>query len=48
MWIIMPAVRKYHRDKIKVGLKDYFMERLRKIAECEVVELLRLRSITLV
>ena len=44
MWIIVPETREYHRDKIQVGLKGYFMEGSRKVAECEVVELIGLHS----
>jgi len=39
MWIINPATRPFHRDKITVGLKSYFMEGSRRVAECEVIEL---------
>ena len=44
MWIINSKTREYHRGKIQVGLKGYFMEGSRKVAECEVVELLGLHS----
>jgi hypothetical protein len=44
MWIIVPERRPYHYDKIKVGLKGYFMEGTHKVAECEVVEILSLKS----
>lgn len=44
MWIIVPERRPYHSDKIKVGTKGYFMEGSRKVAECEVIEILGLKS----
>jgi hypothetical protein len=44
MWIIMPKMRAYHQDKIQIGLKGHFMEASRKVAECEVVELLGLNT----
>jgi hypothetical protein len=44
MWIIMPQRRYYHRDKIKTGVIGYFMEGLRKVAECEVVGILGMRT----
>ncbi|HET6992871.1 MAG TPA: hypothetical protein VFJ43_16165, partial [Bacteroidia bacterium] len=44
MWIINPERRPEHIGKIKIGLKCYFMEGQRKVAECEVVELLSLNS----
>lgn len=44
MWIINKETRAYHRNKIQVGLKGYFMEGFRKVAECEVIELLGLHT----
>lgn len=44
MWIIMAGMRKFHRDKIKVGLKGYVMEGSRRVAECQVLELLALET----
>lgn len=43
MWILVPEMRNYHRGKINVGLKGYFMEGIRKVAECEVIEILDLQ-----
>jgi hypothetical protein len=40
MWVIVAQRRPYHYDKIKPGVIGYFMEGLRKVAECEVVEIL--------
>jgi len=42
MWIIFPENRPYHYEWIKPGLTGYFMEGLRKLAECEVVEIVGL------
>jgi hypothetical protein len=42
MWIIAPEIRSYHCDKIKIGIIGYFMEGSKKVAECEVIELLGL------
>lgn len=39
MWILVPEMRNYHKDKIHIGLKGYFMEGERKVAECEVIEI---------
>ncbi len=44
MWIADPDRRQYHRDKIKVGLKGYFMEGPRKIAESIIIEILGLST----
>jgi len=42
MWILDPQMRSYHHDKIKVGLIGYFMEGSRRVAECEVIEIIDL------
>ena len=42
MWILIPERRIYHQDKIKLGLRGYFMEGSRRVAECEVIEILDL------
>jgi len=39
MWIANPTWRNYHKEKIKIGLKAFFMEGPRKVAECEVIEI---------
>jgi hypothetical protein len=44
MWIINPQTRPLHRDKIKLGLKGYFMEGSRRVAGCEVVEIVSLEN----
>lgn len=38
MWILDPSFIPYHKNRIKVGTKGYFMEGACKIAECEVIE----------
>ena len=42
MWIVIPERRPYHSRKIKLGLLGYFMEGGKKVAECEVIELVGL------
>ena len=42
MWIISPAMRSYHKEKIKVGLPGFFMEGTIRVAECGVVEIIGL------
>jgi hypothetical protein len=44
MWVIIPKMRQMHRDKITIGLKGYFMEGSRRVAECEVIEIVGLNS----
>ena len=42
MLILVPERRVYHKDKIKIGMTGYFMEGSRRVAECEVIEILGL------
>lgn len=42
MWVVDPNWRSYHADKIEIGLMGYFMEGARKVAECEVIEVVNL------
>ena len=43
MWIVIPEmVEKVHKEKIKIGIKGYFMEGGKKVAEAEVIRLVRL------
>lgn len=44
MWVIVPEMRLMHRNKIKVGMKGYFMEGSRRVAECEVIEVIGLTT----
>lgn len=39
MRIVNDQQVKYHKARIEVGTKGYFMEGARKVAECEVIEL---------
>ena len=41
MWIIMDKMRKYHRDRIKVGIIGFFFEG-KKVGRCEVIEIIGL------
>jgi hypothetical protein len=43
MWIVSPELREeIHRARIKVGVKGYFMEGGKKVAEAEVISLVGL------
>ena len=42
MWIVVKERRHYHKDKIHTGLIGYFMEGNRKVAICEVIEIVGL------
>lgn len=44
MWIINDALRPYHQDKIEIGARGYFLEGSRKVADCEIIELVGLMS----
>lgn len=44
MWIITPAMRKVHQERIRVGTRGFFMEGLGRVAECEVIELVGLND----
>jgi hypothetical protein len=44
MWVIIPKMRQMHGDRIKVGLIGYFMEGGRRVAECQVIEVVGLNS----
>ena len=39
MKIVNDKMIEYHIERLKVGVKGYFMEGLRKTADCEVIEL---------
>jgi len=43
MWIVSEGNQELHKSRIKIGQKGYFMEGPRKVAQCEVVEILRLK-----
>lgn len=42
MWILDPSMRDFHRETISVGLEGFFMEGPRRVAECEVIEIVGL------
>ena len=42
MWIVSNEMRPHHYEKIKVGTVGYFREGRRKVADCEVIEILGL------
>ncbi len=42
MWIVIPQLREYHKNKIKLGTKGFFKEGGRSTAECEITEILGL------
>jgi hypothetical protein len=39
MIIINPAFEQYHSENLKIGTKCFLIEGLRKVAECEVIEI---------
>lgn len=39
MFIVSESYVAFHKERIFIGTKGYFMEGLRKVAECEVIEL---------
>lgn len=43
MWIINPDFNDYHKTRLMIGTKGYFMEGPRITAECEVIELIGLK-----
>lgn len=43
MWILNPDFMDYHRSRIKIGVKGFFMEGGIKTAECEVIGLVGLK-----
>ena len=44
MWVIVGQRRIYHRDKIHMGTKGVFMEGARRVAGCEIIEILVLQT----
>jgi hypothetical protein len=44
MWVKMPPMRPYHIPRLKVGVKGYFMEGPKRVAECTVIEILSLAT----
>lgn len=44
MWILNPNFLQYHIDRIRIGVRGFFMEGSHKTAECEVIEIVGLRT----
>ena len=44
MWILFEESRLRHRNTLKVGMKGYFMEGPKKVAEAEIIEIVGLYS----
>lgn len=44
MWILADEKTEYHRNKIIVGTRGFFMEGSKKVGECEVIELINLKQ----
>ncbi len=42
MWVINDVRRPYHYDRVRIGVKCHFYEGGRKIADCEIIEVLDL------
>lgn len=42
MWILNESLHEIHAERIKIGLKGYFVEGPRKTAECEVIQIVHL------
>ena len=42
MWIVNEMNQEFHKQKIKTGLKGFFMEGPHKVAECEVIQIVNL------
>ncbi len=42
MWILNPDFYEYHKQRIKLIIKGYFIEGRHKTAECEVIEIIGL------
>lgn len=39
MWIVSDRMVEFHKNKMKIGTKGFFMEGLRKTAECEIIQI---------
>ena len=42
MWILIPEMRKFHRERIKIGTKGFAMEGQKRTAEYKVIEIIGL------
>jgi len=45
MWILVPKMFDYHKERIKVGQLGYFHEGARKTAICEIIEIKGLKDL---
>ena len=45
MWILNPNYYDYHKQRIKLGTKGYFMEGGHKTAECIVIAIIGLNNL---
>jgi len=44
MWILLPESRDRHRNELVIGMKGYFMEGNKKVAEAEIIEIIGLHT----
>ncbi|MEC0093157.1 hypothetical protein [Paenibacillus macquariensis] len=44
MWILFPKSRVRHRNELVIGMKGYFMEGNKKVAEAEIIEIIGLHT----
>ena len=42
MWILNPKLRAYHQERIQKGRRGYFLEGHKRVADCEVIEIVDL------
>lgn len=42
MWILNETLHELHKERIKIGLKGFFVEGPHKVAECEVIQIVNL------
>ncbi len=45
MWIAMPEMFEYHKTKIEVGQKGFFLEGAKRTGECEIIEITGLNDL---
>jgi len=44
MWVIVPEMRPFHRNRISLGMTGFMREGFRTTAKCRVIELLGLQT----
>jgi hypothetical protein len=42
MFVVNPERRQFHKQRVRVGVQGFFMEGARKVAQCEVTQVLGL------